>query len=130
MKFEVAFRHVEHSAKLEKYAESKLGRLEKYELKPSEVKVLFSAKQHMCQAEVSIKGPALYFRATALGEDHAAAMDAALDKLERQLARHKSKVQFHKSRRDSHEGTLSRMNPQMEHSFGLAPRGRKGSRAA
>lgn len=130
MKFEVVFRHIEHNSRLERYAEAKLDRFEKYELKPSQIKFTLSAKQHMCQAEVSIKGPDLYFRATALGDEHQAAIDVAMDKLERQLARRKSKLQFHKNKNASHEGALARMNGQLEHGHKLAIRGRKYSGAA
>ncbi len=130
MKFEVLFRHIDHNRKLEKYAEAKLERFEKYELKPSHIKFLLSARQHLCQVEVSVKGPEVYFRATALAEEHQTAIDMAMDKLEAQLARRKSKVQFHKDKNSSREGTLSRMSPSMEHGFKPGKRGRKMSRAA
>lgn len=130
MKFEVAYRQIEANKKLEKYAEAKLDRIEKYELKPSNIKFILSARQHMCQAEVSVKGPDMYYRATALGNDHMAAIDVAMDKLEKQLARRKSKIQFHKSKEGSHSGTLSRMSPTLEHNYSQTKRARKGSRAA
>lgn len=130
MKVSMNFRQVAHNKKLEKLVESKITRFDKYELKPSEMKLVFSAKQHLCKAEIFIKGPDLYYKATALADDHMTALDDAMDKLERQLARHKSKVQFHKKHYLSNEGLLNTMNAKLEHKFKALSRSRKGSRAA
>lgn len=132
MKLQTLFKNVEPSLKLKKLAEQKVERLEKYELKPSEIKFVFSAKHHECFCEVAVRAPDhVYFRGTGLGEDHLTALERALDKLEKQLARHKSKVQFHKRKLFSHEGVLSRMNAQLDHNHHVKLRTRKGtSRAA
>jgi putative sigma-54 modulation protein len=130
MKLQTQFKHIESSPKLTKHAEEKLERLDKFELKPSEIKIIFSAKHHECHAEICIRAPDhVYFRGTGIGEDHYVAMDRAFHKLETQLAKHKSKVQFHKKKMFSKEGRLSRMNSQMEH-FHSKQRMRKSSRAA
>lgn len=130
MKFEVKYRHLKPLKKLEKYAEDKYERLEKYELKPSSLTFVFSAKQHHCVAEVAIKGPDLYCRATAAGEDHYKAIDLAMDKLERQLAKRKTRVQFHKRPEFSKAGRLSRMNAQMEHGLPVHLKTRRGPNKA
>lgn len=130
MKLQVQFKHIEQNKKLTEHAEEKLKHLDKFEMKPSEVKLILSAKHHECYAEVSFRAPDhLYFRATALGEDHYIAMERALNKLEKQLSKHKGKVQFHKKTLFSHEGKLAQTNNRME--FHIKQRSRKGnSRAA
>lgn len=117
MKFGFTFKHMDTSEALVEYATDRLHRIEKFELKPLHVHFSFEANKKDLRVDALIKSASGQTKATAVGDDMYAAVDEVVDKLSRQLAKHKSKVQHHKKWTMSDESRLERMNEQLEHDF-------------
>ncbi len=93
MQVTVTFRHMDATEALKEYAEEKLGRLQKYADTPMDVHVVLYPEKFLHVAEISttIRGtPMLGSERT---EDMYASIDAAVDKLERQVVKHKERIQ-------------------------------------
>lgn len=117
MKFDYTFKHLDHSDALIAYAQGRLEKLVKFELKPMHVHFNFSIVKHECQVDIIIKGADLRLKATGIGEDHYEATDSAMEKVSRQLAKKKEMTQYHKRPHFSDEGTLDRMTESLDHDF-------------
>ena len=79
---------------LRDYAEKKLSRLEKY-FDPSvtsEVNVTLSVTKGLHTVEVTIPLSGLFLRAEEVSEDMYASIDLVVDKLERQIRKHKTRI--------------------------------------
>jgi len=98
MKTSFTFKHLKPSQKVENYAEQRLGKLEKFALKPLQIKFIFEEHRHLQSAEAVVTGYHGRHTAVARGENLFAAIDEVVDKLERQLSRQKEKVQSHKKK--------------------------------
>lgn len=79
---------------LKEYANKKLSRLEKYFESPlaSDVHVTMTVVRGLHSVEVTITLPNVLLRAEEKSEDMYASIDAVVDKLERQIRKHKTKV--------------------------------------
>ncbi|MCP5321501.1 MAG: ribosome-associated translation inhibitor RaiA [Pseudomonadales bacterium] len=93
MQINVSGHHVEVTAPLRDYVVSKLGRLEKREARITHADVVLNVEKlcHRIDATIRMAGGELV--ATAEADDMYAAIDALSDKLDRQLDKHKGKVQ-------------------------------------
>jgi putative sigma-54 modulation protein len=87
---------MEASAALKSYAEEKSARLARYVVEPSEVHWVLSGEKIRHIAEVTVVAKNLTVKAAESTQDLYSAIDMALEKLERQLRRHKEKVKKHK----------------------------------
>ncbi len=96
MRITVTFRHMESSEPLKQYAEEKTRRIEKYLDEPIEVHwVLFVEKiRHIAEATVVAKNISINAREET--QDMYSAIDLAMDKLEKQVRRHKEKIKNRK----------------------------------
>lgn len=130
MKIRVHFKHTEANRKVEKMAFEKSHKLDKFELKPSEVTYYFSARQHRFECRVFVRGPQLQLQASAVEEDLLSSLELALERLEKQMARWKSKAQNHRVRHRTKEAILGRMTPSLEMRVVPKARARRSSRAA
>ncbi len=106
MKVQFKFKGIDHSQSLCDHAAEKFERLEKFEMKPTQVNVTFSSVKHERKADVYIKGLHKSFRATAHAESYYDALDLVVKKIEKQMYKEKSKVQYHKNFELSHEARL------------------------
>lgn len=98
MQVSTTFRHMEQSDALKTYAEEKLERLTKYIDEPINVQVYFAVEKkirHIVEIVIAAKG--ISTKASEATNDMYAAIDAVLDKIERQLKRYKEKIKAHKS---------------------------------
>jgi putative sigma-54 modulation protein len=79
---------------LKEYVEKKLSKLERYFEAPltSEVNVTLSVIKDLHSIEVTIPLPGVLLRAEERNNDMYASIDLVLDKLERQIRKHKTKV--------------------------------------
>ncbi|MDF2724873.1 MAG: ribosomal subunit interface protein [Paenibacillus sp.] len=79
---------------LKEYAAKKIGRLERYfDAAPtSDVSVTLSVSKTMQNVEVTIPLPGVLLRAEVRSEDMYASIDLVTEKLERQIRKHKTKV--------------------------------------
>lgn len=94
MKFIVRGVNLEVTDALKDYAEKKIGKLEKYFDSPlaSEVNVALSVLKDLHSIEVTIPLPGVMLRAEEKTGDMYASIDMVTEKLERQIRKHKTKV--------------------------------------
>lgn len=83
----VTFRHVEPTAALREYAEQKAQRVQKYLRRPSDVHVVLAVSKRRHIAEVTLRASRTALTATEETSDLYAAIDLAMDKIDRQVRR-------------------------------------------
>jgi putative sigma-54 modulation protein len=100
MNLTISGHHLEITPALRDYVTGKLDRVLRHFDQVVEVKVLLSvdnaqekARRQKAECRIGVKGNGLY--AESLHEDLYAAIDELADKLDRQVVRHKDKVQSH-----------------------------------
>lgn len=108
MNVTTTFRHMEQSEALKAYAEEKLERVKKYIDGPINAQVYFTVEKirHIVEIVISAKG--LNTKASEATNDMYAAVDAVIDKIERQLKRYKEKLKGHKPGNEVSGRTLSK----------------------
>lgn len=94
MKYKVRGQNIEVTNALLDYVEKKLSRLERYFETPptSGVNVTLSVTKDVHSIEVTIPLPSLLLRAEDRSEDMYTSIDGVVDKLERQIRKHKTKA--------------------------------------
>jgi putative sigma-54 modulation protein len=96
MKSDFAFKHMSTSDAVIEHAQQGLEKLHKYELKPVHAHWVFSVQRHEHTAEVILTGPDVRFQAKATSDDMYDAIDLAVHKVGKQLAKRKDRVTEHK----------------------------------
>ena len=96
MQVSVTFRNLESKEVLREYAQEKMAKLNKYLDSPLEGNVILVVEKHRHIAEVNLVAQRVNLNAREETEDMFSAIDRAVDKLERQLLKHKEKVKRHK----------------------------------
>jgi putative sigma-54 modulation protein len=97
MQIAVTFRHMEASEPVRAYVEEKLSRVKKYIDEPIDAQAVLSVEKKIRhQAEFSIVAKGITIKGSEQTNDMYAAVDAAVDKIERQLKRYKEKIKEHK----------------------------------
>jgi putative sigma-54 modulation protein len=94
MKYNIRGENLDVTEALRDYVEKKLGKLERYFEAPptSEVHVTLSMVREMKNVEVTIPLTGVMLRAEEKDNDMYASIDLVLDKLERQIRKHKTKA--------------------------------------
>lgn len=94
MKYNIRGQHIEVTGALHDYVEKKLMKLEKYFESPpeTEVQVTLSVIKEVQIVEVNIPIKGVMLRAEHKGSDMYESIDLVMDKLERQIRKHKTKV--------------------------------------
>ncbi|WP_424766664.1 ribosome hibernation-promoting factor, HPF/YfiA family [Paenibacillus sp. sgz302251] len=94
MNYNIRGQHFQVTDALRDYVEKKLSRLDKYFESPvaSETNVTLSVTKGKHTVEVTIPLPGVMLRAEEKSEDMYASIDVVVDKLERQIRKHKTKV--------------------------------------
>jgi putative sigma-54 modulation protein len=87
---------MDSSDSLREYAEDKSERFEKYLVEPVEVHWVLSVEKIRQKAEATIVAKHLTIKAEDEEGDMYAAIDLTMDKLEKQLRKHKEKIKNHK----------------------------------
>lgn len=96
MQISTTFRHMEHSDALKNYAEEKLERIKKYVDEPIVAQVYLTVEKIRHIVEISISAKGVTTKASEATNDMYAAIDAVIDKIERQLRRYKERLKGHK----------------------------------
>lgn len=96
MKYDFVFKHMNTSEAVVEYVEEVMEKLHKFEMKPVHAHWVFSVQRHEHTAEVILTGPQIRFQAKATADDMYNAVDMALTKVGKQLAKKKSRVIEHK----------------------------------
>ena len=101
MNISVTFRHMDTSEPVRDYVEEKLARLKKYIDEPIDAQVALMVEKkirHKTVVTLVAKGVTIKASAEVI-DDMYAAIDAVVDKLERQLKRYKEKLKRHTTRK-------------------------------
>jgi putative sigma-54 modulation protein len=95
MQLTVTGHHIDITPALHDYVTSKLDRLERHFDNVTRMHVVLTVEKlrHKAEADLSLNGTAIV--ATAEDEDMYAAIDALIDKIDRQILRHKEKLTDH-----------------------------------
>lgn len=98
MQMNLTGHHVEITPSLRSYVEEKLARLERHFDHVTVVHCVLTVEKlrHRAEATVNISGGKLF--ADAIEEDMYAAIDGMVDRLDRQIRKHKEKVTDHHAR--------------------------------
>ncbi len=106
MHTKITGRHMEVTEAMRSYVKKKIPRLNKYNRRISEMEVIVDGEGKNHKIEIIIKADNHQrFVANHRAEDAYACFDAALDKIERQLVKHKEKSRNHKGRVGAAEAT-------------------------
>lgn len=114
MKVDFSFKHLDASQALMGYTEERLGKIEKFELKPMDVHVVYSMQRHECMIEVTVLEGRRKFKATSVSHDFYKAVDNMINKLTRQMSKGKKRLKYHKRPELSHYGQISQLTPGLE----------------
>lgn len=95
MQINLTGHHVELTDSLRNYVNEKMARLERHFDKVSDTHVILTLEklQHKAEATVNMRGNKVF--ADAIEDDMYAAIDALVDKLDRQVKKHKEKITNH-----------------------------------
>ncbi len=97
MQISVTFRNMEPSDALKNYAAEKISRLKKYVSRPADVHVVLAKQKYQSRAEIKISHSGLIMKGEEKTEDMYSSIDLALDKVERQVRKHKDKRREHRT---------------------------------
>ena len=88
--------HLEVTDSLKNYVETKLAKLERHFDNVSDVHVILSVEKLVQKAEATVQISGAKLFAEDHQEDMYAAIDAMVDKLDRQISKHKEKTHSHR----------------------------------
>ena len=106
MKFTFTEKKVNLPKALHAYAEKKVGKLERYFKTDSEANLVFSVEKDRNKVELTIRSGATILRVSESTSDMFASVDAAVTSMERQLRKHKTRLEK-RLRQDAFERTVS-----------------------
>jgi len=92
MDITVTFRHMEPIESLKAYAEEKVSKIKKYLDSPVEAHIVLSVEKFRHQADVTLNINKVRVKAVEETEDMYSAIDQVMDKIEKQVKRHLSKI--------------------------------------
>ena len=95
MQLNLTGHHVDISSALRDYVNEKLGRLERHFEHVTNVNVVLTVEKQQQRAEASVNVSKGQLFADASSDDMYAAIDALIDKLDRQILKHKEKLTDH-----------------------------------
>ena len=97
MQTSVTFKNIDPSEHLKSYVSGKLDRFDKYLDNPAEANVVLTVEKFRHIAEINIAGDKLTIIGSEQTNDMYAAIDMALDKLEKQIKKSKQKIRERRS---------------------------------
>jgi putative sigma-54 modulation protein len=107
MDITVTFRHTDPIESLKTYAEEKVSKINKYLDSPLEAHIVLSVEKFRHQADVTLSVNGTRFKGVEETGDMYSAIDQVMDKIEKQVKRHLSKIRDRRSENIKPEqGTL------------------------
>ncbi len=97
MQVNITFRHLDPTDALKSHVRDRVAHVQKYIDRPSEAHAVLHVENLDHHAELTVKAGRFLLRGTAKSPDMYASIDAAADKIERQLKKHKEKLSSHKT---------------------------------
>jgi ribosomal subunit interface protein len=96
MRIDFKFRHSPPSDELTGYVSERIIKLEKFEMKPVRIEITFSQEKSCKCVDMHLRGDDLELHARSEATTFFEGIDQVLDKMARQLAKKKARVQAHK----------------------------------
>lgn len=96
MQVNVTFRHLDSSDALKAFARDKVEHIKKFLDHASEASVILTVEKHMHHAEVLVHSGPFFLRGREKSDDMYASIGMAVDKIEKQIKRHKSRMRQHR----------------------------------
>jgi putative sigma-54 modulation protein len=96
MQVNITFRHLDSTEALKTHARDKVEHIQRYVDRPSEAHVVLYVENLEHHADINLKAGPFLLRGRAKSPDMYASIDAAAEKIERQLKKHKEKLKSHK----------------------------------
>jgi putative sigma-54 modulation protein len=96
MQVNITFRHLESTEALKSHARGKVEHIQRYIDRPSEAHVVLYVENLEHKADINLKAGPFLLRGRAKSNDMYASIDAAAERIERQLKKHKEKLKNHK----------------------------------
>ena len=109
MKFTFVEKKVNLPKSLHAYAEKKVGKLERYFKTDSEANQVFSVEKDRNKVELTIRSGSTILRVSESTSDMFASVDAAVTSMERQLRKHKTRLEK-RLRQDAFERTVDEIS--------------------
>ncbi|HHO60104.1 MAG TPA: ribosome-associated translation inhibitor RaiA [Thiotrichales bacterium] len=108
MQINLSGHHVEITDALRNYVNEKMARLERHFDKVSSIRVILTVEgvRHKAEATVHMSGHDIFADATNDDEHMYAAIDALVDKLDRQVKKHKEKLTNHLHNKHNNDFSL------------------------
>jgi putative sigma-54 modulation protein len=97
MQVNITFRHLDPTEALKSHVKDRVAHVQRYIDRPSEAHAVLHVDNLDHRAEITVKAGRFLLRGTAKTQDMYASIDAAADKIERQLKKHKEKLYNHKA---------------------------------
>ncbi len=97
MQLNITFRHLEPSDALKVHVRDRVEHVQKYIDRPSEAHAVLHVENLDHHAEITVKAGRFLLRGCAKTQDMYASIDAAAEKIEKQLKKHKSKLNTFKA---------------------------------
>ena len=96
MNVQITGRHLEITDTLKEHIEAKLHKLEKYSFKINEVQVILEVEKYRHHAEITMMLDGMVLQAADVTEEMYSTIDKVVDKLGKQLKKHKEKLTDHR----------------------------------
>ena len=93
MQLDITFKNIHSSDALKDYASKRFSKLAKYIDRPTEVHVVLSVEKRRHKADITVNADGVTINAVEITEDMYSAIDMVMDKLERQIKKHKEQLQ-------------------------------------
>jgi putative sigma-54 modulation protein len=106
MQISLTFRNTEPEEWLKEHVQKRLLKLKKYIDKPSETKVILSVEKFRNVAEVNLSGKGINLNGKEEAKEMVVAVDNVIDKIERQLKKHKDKIRNRKENTSINEKVI------------------------
>jgi putative sigma-54 modulation protein len=97
MQVNITFRHLDPTEALKTHVKDRVAHVQRYIDRPSEAHAVLHVDKLAHHAEITVKAGRFLLRGTAKSQDMYASIDAAADRIEKQLKKHKAKLQDHKA---------------------------------
>lgn len=97
MQVNITFRHLEPTEALKDHVRTRVEHVQRFVDRPSEAHAVLHVEHLDHHAEITVKAGRFLLRGTARSEDMYASIDAAADRIERQLKKHKEKLTTRKT---------------------------------
>ncbi len=96
MHIDITFKNIDPSDALKDYAKKRLAKIGKFIDRPAEAHVILSVEKIRHKAEVTLNADGVIINAIEITEDMYSAIDIVMEKVERQVKKHKEKLQVRK----------------------------------